>query len=155
MSCLSHHCVNGFVSLLTVGPHFIVNPIASQEVVINGTFMLSCGAEGFPRPSIVWYMNGTMISDGVTRVKELMNVNSSTLARFNAGFDYSGMYYCQAVSSEFADLNVTSTVAIITVVGKLVSDIEQLLMQLLSMDKPLWVHSYVFHIYPHTSIMRL
>ena len=119
-----NYCVNGFVSLLTVGPHFIVNPIAIQEVVINGTFMLSCSAEGFPRPSIVWYMNDTVISDGVTSVEEPMNVNRSTLTISDAGFNYSGMYYCQAVSNEFVDLNVTSTVAIITVVGKLVIYIE-------------------------------
>ena len=129
MSCLSHYCVSGFISLLTVGPHFIVNPIASQEVVINGTLMLSCSAEGFPRPSIVWYMNDTVISDGVTSVEEPMNVNSSTLTISDAGFNYSGMYYCQAVSNEFVDLNVTSTVAIITVVGKLVIYIELFLMQ--------------------------
>ena len=89
--------------------------------------MLSCSAEGFPRPSIVWYINGTVISDGVTSVEEPMNVNSSTLTISNAGFGYSGTYFCQAVSSEFHDLNVTSDVAIITVVGKLVTDIEQLL----------------------------
>ena len=124
MSCLSHYCVNGFVSLLTVGAHFIVNPIAIQEVVINGTFTLSCSVEGFPRPFIVWYMNDTVISDGVTNVEEPMNVNRSTLTISDAGFNYSGMYYCQAVSNEFADLNVTSTVAIITVVGKLVIYIE-------------------------------
>ena len=108
-----------FCFLLTVGPRFIVNLTASQEVVINGTFTLSCRAEGFPRPSIVWYINGTVISDGVTSVEEPMNVNSSTLTISNAGFDYSGTYYCQAVSSEFPDLNVTSDVSIITVVGKL------------------------------------
>ena len=89
--------------------------------------MLSCRAEGFPRPSIVWYINDTVISDGVTSVEEQMNVNSSTLTIYDAGFDYSGTYYCQDVSSEFSDLNVTSDVAIITVVGKLVTDIEQLL----------------------------
>ena len=105
--------------LLTVGPRFIDDPIASQEVVINGTFMLRCSAEGFPRPSIVWYMNGTMISDGVTSVEEPMNVNNSTLTISNASFDYSGIYFCQAMSSEFPDLNVTSSVAIIALVGKL------------------------------------
>ena len=114
---------------MTVGPRFIVNPIASQEVVINGTFTLSCSAEGFPRPFIVWYMNNTVISDGVTSVEEPMNVNSNTLTISGAGFDYSGIYYCQAVSSEFADLNTNSTVAIITVIGMFVIDIEQLFMQ--------------------------
>ena len=90
--------------------------------------MLSCSAEGFPRPSIVWYMNGTMISDGVTSVEELLNV-ISTLTISNASFDYSGTYFCQAISNEFPDLNVTSDVAIIAVVGKLAIDIEQLLVQ--------------------------
>ena len=91
--------------------------------MINGTFMLSCSVEGFPRPSIVWYMNDTVISDGVTSVEEPMNVNSSVLTISDAGFNYSGMYYCLAVSSEFPDLSVTSTVAIITVVGKFIINI--------------------------------
>ena len=84
--------------------------------------MLNCSAEGFPRPSIVWYMNDTVISSGEIDVEETMNVNSSTLTISDAGFEYSGMYYCQAVSSEFPDLNVTSTVGIINVVGKFVDD---------------------------------
>ena len=108
----------------SVGPHFIVNPTASQEVVSNGTFTLICSAEGFPSPSIVWYINHTMITNRVTDVQESMNVNSSTLMISNANFNDSGMYYCQAVSSEFSDLNVTSTTAIITVVGKLVNVIK-------------------------------
>ena len=67
-------------------------------------------------------MNDSVISSGVINVEETMNVNRSTLTIFDAGFEYSGMYYCQAVSSEFPDLNVTSTVGIITVVGKVVND---------------------------------
>ena len=84
--------------------------------------MLSCSAAGFPRPSIVWYLNDTVITGGEIEVEETMNVNSSTLTISDAGFEYSGMYYCQAVSSEFPDLNVTSTVGNITVVGKLIDD---------------------------------
>ena len=90
----------------------------------NGTFTLICSAEGFPSPSIVWYINHTMITSGVTDFQESMNVNSSTLIISNANFNDSGMYHCQAVSSEFPDLNVTSTTAIITVVGKLVNVIK-------------------------------
>ena len=122
VSYLSHCCVNGFVFLSTVGPNFTEDPIASQEVVINGTFMLSCSAAGFPRPSIVWYLNDTVITGREIEVEETMNVNSSTLTISDAGFEYSGMYYCQAVSSEFPDLSVTSTVGNITVVGKLIDD---------------------------------
>ena len=80
---------------------------------------LTCSAEGFPRPSIVWYMNNTMISDGVTdAISSSMNVLDSTLILSNVNFSDSGMYYCEAMSSEFTDLNVTSTVANVTVVGK-------------------------------------
>ena len=104
----------------TVSPRFITNPEASQEVVINGGFSLTCTAEGFPRPSIIWFMNDTMISNGVSDFNTSMTVLTSTLTISNANFNDSGMYYCQAVSSEFADLNVTSGVGIIAVVGKIV-----------------------------------
>ena len=105
------------VFISTVGPRFITDPVASQEVVINGEFSLTCEAEGFPRPSIIWFMNNTMISNGVSDVNMSMSVITSTLTISNANFNDSGMYYCQAVSSEFTDLNVTSGIGIITVVG--------------------------------------
>ena len=119
-----HH---GFVFLLVVGPHFIINPIADQEVVINGTLTLTCSAEGFPIPSIVWFMNNTMISNKITNVESTMNT-SSTLIISNVNFNDSGMYYCQAVSNEFPDVNVTSTIAIITVIGEHVDENELLLL---------------------------
>ena len=97
-----------------VSPRFITDPVANQEVVINGEFSLTCTAEGFPRPSIIWFMNNTMISNGVSDVNMSMTVITSTLTISNANFNDSGMYYCQAVSSEFADLNVTSGIGIIT-----------------------------------------
>ena len=103
----------------TVGPHFITDPVASQEVVTNGEFSLTCRAEGFPRPSIIWFMNNTMISNGVSDVNMSMTVITSTLTISNANFNDSGMYYCQAVCSEFANLNVTSGIGIVTVIGKL------------------------------------
>ena len=112
----------------TVGPRFIADPMGSQEVVINGEFSLICNAEGFPRPSIVWFMNNTMISNGVSDVDMSMTALSSTLTISNANFNDSGMYYCQAVSSEFADLNVTSGIGTITVVGKLANDVIKLLL---------------------------
>ena len=107
-----------FLFVSTVGPFFTTNP-TSQEVVIDGDFSLTCSAEGFPRPSIVWFMNDTMISDGVTGDNTSATLFTSTLMISNASFDYSGLYYCQALSTEFPDLNVTSTVASITVVGEL------------------------------------
>ena len=82
---------------------------------------MNCQAEGFPRPSITWFMNNTMISNGVTNDDASTTVISSTLMVSNANFDDSGMYYCQATSIEFPGLLVNSTVAMITVVGKLIN----------------------------------
>ena len=93
----------------------------SLEVAINGNFILNCQAEGFPRPFITWFINNTMISNGVTNDDASTTVISSTLMVSDANFDDSGMYYCQATSSEFPGLLVNSTVAMITVVGKLIN----------------------------------
>ena len=69
-------------------------------------------------------MNNTMISNGDMSVVDMaMNVRTSILTISNASFSDSGMYYCEAESSEFVDLNVTSGIANIGVVGKLVNDI--------------------------------
>ena len=67
-------------------------------------------------------MNNTMNSNGRTIVQSIGYFYNSTLIISNANFNDSGMYYCQGVSNEFPDLNVTSTAAIITVVGKLVNN---------------------------------
>ena len=106
------------LDLFTVGPHFIIDPVVNQEVLIDGEFNLTCVSEGFPRPSITWFMNSTMINNGVSNFNISMNTLSSTLTKFNASINDSGIYYCQAVSSEFSGLTVLSDVAIITVVGK-------------------------------------
>jgi len=92
----------------------------SQEIVINRSITLTCSAEGFPTPTIVWFMNDTMISNGVTGVNGSMNLFTSTLIIFDTSFDDSGVYHCQAVSSEFAYLNVTSEIANISVVGEFI-----------------------------------
>ena len=76
-------------------------------------------------------MNNTMISNGMTIVQSTLNVNSSTLIISNANFNDSGMYYCQAVSSEFPDVNVISTIAIVTIVGELINTIFITLIHLL------------------------
>ena len=113
--------VNDFIFLSTVAPLLITDPTDILEVIINGDFILNCQAEGFPRPSITWIMNNTMISNGVTNDDASMTVISSTLMVSNANFDDSGMYYCQATSIEFPGLLVNSTVAMITVVGKFIN----------------------------------
>ena len=71
-------------------------------------------------------MNHTVISNGVSDFNVSTNVINSTLTTSNAKLNDSGVYYCQAMSSEFTSLNVTSGVTIVTVVGKLVSKIEML-----------------------------
>ena len=62
-----------------------------------------------------------LITVGVTSVQSI-TVNNSTLTISNAGFNDSGVYYCQAGNNVTL---VTSTLANITVVGKLVNDIKQ------------------------------
>ena len=62
-----------------------------------------------------------MISNGVSNVNMSITALSSTLTISNTNFNDAGMYYCQAVGSEFADLNVTSGIGIITVIGKFVN----------------------------------
>ena len=83
--------------------------------------MLHCSAKGYPRPIIWWYMNNMFITVGVTSVQSI-TVNNSTLTISNVGFNDSGVYYCRAWNNV---THVTSRVAIITVVGKLVNDIKQ------------------------------
>ena len=105
--------------LLTVGPVFTTHPM-NQEEVINNSFTLQCTAEGFPTPSIQWYLNNTMITNTSNRyIVDTTSMNSITniLIVIMANFNDTGLYHCEANSSVFVD-NVKSDMMNISVVGE-------------------------------------
>ena len=119
---LSHKMsVNQIVFFLsTVGPVFTTNSLG-QEVVIENSFTLVCIAEGFPRPSIQWYLNNTIITDSSNRVivnTTSMNSITSTLTVMMAEFNDSGVYHCEADSSQSGLVTTNSDMVSITVVGE-------------------------------------
>ena len=92
----------------------------NQEEVINNSFTQECRAEGFPTPSIQWYLNNTMITNTSNRyIVDTTSVNSITsiLRVRMAEFTDSGLYQCEANSSVFID-NVKSDMMNISVVGE-------------------------------------
>ena len=105
--------------LLTVGPVFTTHPV-NQEEVINNSFTLQCTAEGFPTPSIQWYLNNTMVTNTSNRyIVDTTSMNSITsiLRVIMANFNDTGLYHCEANSSVFVD-NVKSDMMNISVVGE-------------------------------------
>ena len=105
--------------LLTVGPVFTTHPM-NQEEVINNSFTLQCTAEGFPTPSVQWYLNNTMITNSSNRyIVDNTSVNSITsiLRVIMADFIDTGLYHCEANSTVFVD-NVKSDMMNISVVGE-------------------------------------
>ena len=108
--------------LLTVGPVFTTHPM-NQEEVINNSFTLQCTAEGFPTPSIQWYLNNTMITNTSNRyIVDTTSMNSITsiLRVIMADFTDTGLYHCESNSSVFVD-NVKSDMMNISVVGEYTS----------------------------------
>jgi len=92
-----------------------------QEVVIENSFTLDCTAEGFPRPYIRWYLNNTIITNSSNRdIADISSMDSitSTLTVMIAEFNDSGVYYCEAVSSQSGLAAVNSDMVNITVVGE-------------------------------------
>ena len=105
--------------LLTVGPVFTTHPM-NQEEVINNSFTLQCTAEGFPTPSIQWYLNNTMITNSSNRyIVDTTSMNSITsiLTVKMADFTDTGLYHCEANSSVFIN-NVNSDMMNISVLGE-------------------------------------
>ncbi|XP_065906524.1 uncharacterized protein [Dysidea avara] len=102
-----------------VGPVFTTHPM-NQEEVINDSFTLQCTAEGFPTPSIQWYLDNTMITNSSNRsIVDTTSMNSITsiLRVIMADFTDTGLYHCEANSSVFVD-NVNSDMMNITVVER-------------------------------------
>ncbi|XP_065908777.1 uncharacterized protein [Dysidea avara] len=100
-----------------VGPVFTTHPM-NQEEVINNNFTLQCRAEGFPTPSMQWYLNNTMITNSSNRyIVDTTSMNSitSVLRVIMADVTDTGLYHCEANSSVFVD-NVNSDMMNITVV---------------------------------------
>ena len=98
---------------------FTTHPM-NQEEVINNSFTLQCTTEGFPTPSIQWYLNNTMITNSSNRYivdNTSMNSITSILTVIMADFTDTGLYHCEANSSVFVD-NVNSDMMDISVVGE-------------------------------------
>ena len=97
----------------------------THEVAIGSSFTIVCTAEGFPIPSMQWYLNDTMINNSSNRyiVDDIvddtsMNSITSTLTVMMVEFNDSGAYYCKAASSQYDLAPVNSERANITVNGE-------------------------------------
>ena len=122
--CIIHslyvHTVELIYFLLTVGPRFIIYPVASQEVEINEEINLTCVAEAFPRPSINQFKDGFVVLNRIV-IETVISSNtlSSTLIISNASLNDAGFYYCSAINPEFTIDIAWSPRSDLTVVGKL------------------------------------
>ena len=81
---------------------------------LGGDLILSCVADGFPVPSIVWVYNGAEIdADSSARItitaeQSVPGQRNSTLIITSAQFSDSGEYVCNATTTEPSFETVTS-----------------------------------------------
>ena len=91
---------------LTVGPEISVPPV-EENVTTTEDLVLICSATGFPVPDITWRHNQTgldvMNRDDIN-VTEVVSDRDlmSTLCVTNTSVNASGLYACDASSSNFA-----------------------------------------------------
>ena len=95
--------------------------MASQEVEINEEVSLTCIAEAFPRPFILWLFEGNRIPSRSTVINTPISTNAlnSTLIIPSASLDVDGFYYCRADNTMFPLHFVRTTWSYVIVVGKL------------------------------------
>ena len=92
----------------------ITQPPMDTNVTRTEELQLTCTAEGFPLPSIIWTHNGTDIdAEDMSMGIEL----TSTLTVTNTSFSDSGDYTCRAESSEFPA--VTSDTVLVLIQGQM------------------------------------
>ncbi|XP_061527084.1 uncharacterized protein igsf9b [Phycodurus eques] len=80
---------------ITAPPVFIKTPPSFVEVLLGDSLTLSCGAQGNPRPTVVWHKDETPIDK-----REKIKVLNGTLSLASATRSVSGVYKCHVSNSE-------------------------------------------------------
>lgn len=101
-----------------VAPVLIEGPGNQLVVIVGSTLDFTCGARGFPIPSITWFRDGTEIrGGGQTGITRLSNTIFTSLRISMATVNDSGEYHCNVSSPLFTAIK--SQVAMVVVQGQL------------------------------------
>ncbi|XP_029685000.1 protein turtle homolog A [Takifugu rubripes] len=80
---------------ITAPPAFIKKPPSFVEVLLGDSLTLSCGAQGNPRPTVVWHKD-----DGQIVKHQKIKVINGTLSLASVTRNISGVYKCHVSNSE-------------------------------------------------------
>ena len=110
------HCIYMILCSCLVAPQFINEPQDVEEFI--GTAVnLSCSADGFPVPDIMWYFQG-MVFANETVNSTSSTYTESTIVINNLMLSDGGSYACE-INSEASTMPSTSTATVAVIGGKL------------------------------------
>ena len=84
-------------------PKVTISP-QDYNVTLNGTITLNCNASGLPRPKIIWFKNGQLLS--------LTTDDPSSLTLSGVSVRDEGRYHCQFTNIVGSALSHTSTIRV-------------------------------------------
>ena len=97
-------CFHKAIKFCFVVQPFIKTPLDNTTIAINEGINrnFTCGATGYPIPTVMWYRTNGSFNDGVSMSKSIPTENASVVAYLtitNASRENTGVYTCTANNS--------------------------------------------------------
>ena len=96
------------VEATAIAPTITVQPTGGETIATGDTAVFHSGAEGLPAPSLQWYLNGSVLSNGA----DISGATGPTLVVSGATAASAGSYTCVATNASGSAQSSAATLAV-------------------------------------------